>query len=277
MDAMKADITTGPAIPLLPADKRRILANFCERVVYSKPAANHFGSNKVCMRQRVACGTCALVDWIDNLFPCYLFEECPENLKPQDGKSDDECDRNEDDASEHEGSEEEEEGATHLRRGKVLRDAKGYYVLDAHAINELLDVQKYIDAWPLIPIEELHASSVQHPSFPQYRWLLNTRRVRTHTADEATAADASRPPCAGVGTKEEPVWMCRTCMQGLCRPEPVMPPNALANWNWGGRLHPQYKDLNVITKSLLGLATMICRLIVLQHSEHPEDQEKGSE
>ena len=85
------------------------------------------------MRQRVACGTCALVDWIDNLFPCYLFEECPENLKPQDGKSDDECDRNEDDASEHEGSEEEEEGATHLRRDKVLRDAKGYYVLDAHA------------------------------------------------------------------------------------------------------------------------------------------------
>ena len=54
-----------------------------------------------------------------------------------------------------------------------------------------------------------------------------------------------------------------------------MPWFALANWNWGGRLHPQYKDLNIATKSLLGLATMICRLIVLQHSEHPEDQEKG--
>ena len=40
-------------------------------------------------------------------------------------------------------------------------------------------------------------------------------------------------------------------------------------------MHPQYKNLNVATKSLLGLATMICRMIVLQHSEHPEDQEKG--
>ena len=54
-----------------------------------------------------------------------------------------------------------------------------------------------------------------------------------------------------------------------------MPAYALANWNWGGRLHPEYKDLNIATKSLLGLATMICRLIVLQHSEHEEDQEKG--
>ena len=270
------DTTTGAAIPLLPSDKRRILSNFTERLVYSKPAANHFGSKKVCMRQRVACGTCALVDWIDNAFPCFLFADCPDEVKPKVDKREDECESDEDENSEHEGSE-QEEGATHQRRGKVLRDAKGYYVIDAHAINELLDVGKYIEAWPLIPIEELHASSVQHPSFPQYRWLLNTRRVRTHTADEATAADASRPPCAGVGTKEEPVWICKSCMQCLCRPEPIMPRFALANWNWGGRLHPQYKDLNVITKSLLGLATMVCRLIVLQHSEHAEDQEKGSE
>ena len=228
------------------------------------------------MRQRVACGTCALVDWIDNSFPCYLFQECPESVKPKVDKSDDECDSDADDDSEHEGSE-QEEGAQHQRRGKVLRDAKGYYVIDARAIDELLDVRKYSAAWPLIPNEELHASSVQHPSFPQYRWLLNTRRVRTHTADEASPADAHDPPCAGVGMKDEPVWICKSCMECLCRPEPCMPRLALANWNWGGRLHPQYKDLNVTTKSLLGLATMICRLIVLQHSEHAEDQEKGSE
>ena len=50
---------------------------------------------------------------------------------------------------------------------------------------------------------------------------------------------------------------------------------ALANWNWGGRLHPLYYNLSIATKALLGLAIMICRLVVLRHSEHEEDQEKG--
>ena len=54
-----------------------------------------------------------------------------------------------------------------------------------------------------------------------------------------------------------------------------MPFFALANWNWGGRLHPLYYNLSIATKALLGLAIMICRLVVLRYSEHEEDQEKG--
>ena len=54
-----------------------------------------------------------------------------------------------------------------------------------------------------------------------------------------------------------------------------MPFFALANWNWGGRLHPLYYDLSIATKQLLGLAIMNCRIIVLRHSEHDDDQEKG--
>ena len=54
-----------------------------------------------------------------------------------------------------------------------------------------------------------------------------------------------------------------------------MPFFALANWNWGGGLHPLYYNLSIATKALLGLAIMVCRLIVLRHSEHPDDQEKG--
>ena len=54
-----------------------------------------------------------------------------------------------------------------------------------------------------------------------------------------------------------------------------MPFFALANWNWGGRLHPLYYNLSIATKALLGLAIMVCRLVVLRHSEQPEDQEKG--
>ena len=54
-----------------------------------------------------------------------------------------------------------------------------------------------------------------------------------------------------------------------------MPSFALVNWNWGGRLHPLYYNLSIATKTLLGLAIMICRLVVLRHSDHEEDQEKG--
>ena len=149
-------------------------------------------------------------------------------------------------------------------------------MIDAHAINKLLDVNKYIEAWPLIPTEELHASSVQHPSYSEYRWLLNTRRVPLHASSSSSAATQQElPKCAGVGVKDQPVWLCKSCTTALCRPEPVMPFFALANWNWGGRLHPLYYNLSIATKSLLGLAIMICRLIVLRHSEHEEDQEKG--
>ena len=75
------------------------------------------------------------------------------------------------DGSETEASQEatdEEVPAAEQRRGRLLKDDDGYYVIDAHAINELLHVNKYIEAWPQIPTEELHASSVQHPSYPEY-------------------------------------------------------------------------------------------------------------
>ena len=54
-----------------------------------------------------------------------------------------------------------------------------------------------------------------------------------------------------------------------------MPLFALANWNWGGRLHPLFYNLSIATQALLGLAVMVCRLVVLRYSEHEEDQEKG--
>ena len=80
------------------------------------------------MRQRVACGTCALVDWIDSCFPCYLFAECPEEVKPKQGKSNNDCSSDDDDSIEDRDSEQEEVSA-HQRRGKLLRDAHGYHIL----------------------------------------------------------------------------------------------------------------------------------------------------
>ena len=135
---------------------------------------------------------------------------------------------------------------------------------------------KYIQAWPLIPVEELHASSVQHPRYSQYRWLLHTRRVPVERdLPSAAATDHNLPKCVGVGIAGRPSWLCRGCMTAFCRPEPGHAILRLANWSWDGRRHPQYYNLNIATKSLLGLAIMVCRFILPRHSEQPDDQEKG--
>ena len=224
------------AMPLLPPDKRRIIQNFTHALIYSKPANGHFGRDKVCMRQRVACATCAKVAWIDSCFPCFLFQDCPEALRPRTQNDADDSEAEEEAADE---DTDNEAPPTKQRRGRLLKDENGYYVIDAHAINELLDVNKYIEAWPQIPTEELHASSVQHPSHPEYRWLLNTRRVPVQASSfDAAATEYGLPKCAGVGIKDRPLWLCKLCTTALCRPEPAMPFFALSNWNWGGRLHP---------------------------------------
>ena len=191
------------------------------------------------MRQLVGCATCARVEWIDQCFPCHLFRDCPESLRPCEKESDDEAGIATNESSD------EEAPAPEQRQRKLLKDDDGYYVLDAHAIHELLDVNKYIEAWPQIPREELHASSVQHPDHPEYRWLLNTRRVPMQKPAEATSTTATTtepqlPRCAGIGVSGEPVWLCKSCTTALCRPEPLMPFFALANWNWGGLVHPLF-------------------------------------
>ena len=265
------------ALPALPPDKRRLMQNFTQRLAYSKPAAGLFGRNKACMRQRVACAVCARVTWIENAFPCFLFREwtevapVPETAEEETEDSNSEANNSDD--SEEDGSDTEVPHAARKAK-KLLKDANGYYVMDAHRINELLDVNKYIEAWPLIPTKELHASSVQHPKFPAYRWLLHTRRVPVK-ATQLDTCESGLPKCAGVGSEEEAVWLCKGCTKALCIAEPIMPFFALANWNWGGRLHPLYYNLSIATKMLLGLATVICRLVALRYSEHEDDQEKG--
>ena len=117
--------------------------------------------------------TCARVDWIDEFVPCYLFKDCADELLA-------EGDSNSDASA---GTDDSQKEKTPTGGWALLRDDAGYYVRSAAAIDALLDVRKYIRAWPLIPPEELHASSIQHPAHPDYRWLLNTRRVPTRDDD----------------------------------------------------------------------------------------------
>ena len=114
------------ALPLLPADKRRLTQNFAFAQTHSRPGESHFGQNKVCMKQRVGCAVCALVDFIDACFPCYLFKECPEPLQKHTSTGDEE------NASDSDGSDEDRMTAKERRRrGPRLRDEEGYYVIRA--------------------------------------------------------------------------------------------------------------------------------------------------
>ena len=47
------------------------------------------------------------------------------------------------------------------------------------------------------------------------------------------------------------------------------------NWNWGGRVHPAYKDLSLAMRGLLGLGRPFLRLLVLRYSAAEDEQEKG--
>ncbi len=83
----------------------------------------------------------------------------------------------------------------------------------------------YVSVVPLAPLEELQASSVQHPRFPAMRWLLHRRRVPvlsfavTATVTESPggatndvmaeaaggAVEDTKLPCAGIGDLEKSV------------------------------------------------------------------------
>ena len=113
------------------------------------------------MRQIVACAVCAVKDWIEDFYPCYMFKEFPMTHSAAehaegDGKG-----------SEH-GSDKEDraKAVSASKRGPALCGAENYcYFGPAERIHELLDVERYIPVVPLAPLEELHASSVQHPRF----------------------------------------------------------------------------------------------------------------
>ena len=50
-----------------------------------------------------------------------------------------------------------------------------------------------------------------------------------------------------------------------------MPPQALANWRWGGREHPKYQNLSMVTKSLLGLGKLIACMVLLKPRDDTDD------
>ena len=113
------------------------------------------------------------------------------------------------------------------------------------------------------------------------RWLLNTRRVpvlpraASDTEVPLGAAEHVKPTCAGIGDPDKAAWLCHECAGHLCRTRPKMPPQALANWNWAGRQHPQYQNLSMATRNLLGLGRLVMRIVLLKPNDDTDESEKA--
>ncbi len=279
------------AQPLRPIEKRRLIGNFHRCITRCTPAQGLFAMPEV-ERAIVACAVCARQRWIDSAFPCAMWRPHP---KQASGEESDDGEEEDDDSDNDDSNREKVEQVLHRN---VLRDEHRFYFGPARKVDEVLRVSAYCQRWPQIPTQDLHASSVQHPLFPSMRWLLHTRRVpmrgrcpaeeaaspgveaaatgdgaAEHMADgePSQTTRAALPACAGVGDAGQDAWLCRECVLALCVRKPKVPPLALANDLFGGRMHPLYRDLSPAMRATLSPGRAIVRLFLLRARGEDED------
>ena len=183
------------------------------------------------------------------------------------------------------GQDEEEKGGEQSdeednRPKRFIKHDMVYYLQNPEAVNDLLNVERYAARWPLIPVAELHASSVQHPLHPEWRWLLHSRRVPVQaiaTEEDIGAAQPadSRPRCAGIGDANCHVWSCWDCLMDIVAKKPKMPVNACANDNWIGRERVIVREASTATKRLAALGRCCWQQVRLGRREDPAVQETG--
>ena len=294
-------------LPLLPWQKRHLLANFAFSQCYSIPESGCMEWNGIksiqtaVPRQEVACVVCARKDWIEHRFRVYLWRE-PEstNFASVESSSDPRNASCAEEVGEAVAEEVVLSPKKDVRQTKTMND--GCFCFgDAHRVNELLATSRYAEHMPNIPREELYASSVQHPRHPEMTWLLHSTRVPRLTMEKATAigfimthssdenpvdgdgnpvrADATKTldsRCAGVGDMDATAWCCKLCISSLCVPKEdiQMPPPALANLLWLGREHPLCQRASMGARMLSCLGRPVWRKLILGKGSHDES-EKG--
>ena len=264
---------------LHPWVKRNMVQSFQFFRLHSVPSSINDWTHKAALnakpRREEACAVCAVKDWLENRYPVFLFSEATgtttwakfffatgeyhnEHANPEDDK-------------EHTG-EDDNGHAQHRTCGILLVDENGTFCVGPRdKVNDILAVGRYVSTWPLIPTEELHASSVQHPDDLNMRWLLHTRRVQCEpVSDVAQLTDKALPRSAGVGVKDATVWMCKACVENLCLEQPKMPPLALANACFGGRHHPLFREASLASRILASSARLVMRQLLLGRG--PDDE-----
>ena len=164
--------------PITAQEKRIMVQNFAHFQQFCHPGSkgNRFSGGEAVPRCEAACVVCAQKDYVEHRHKLSLFGAVPHE------RVSDYC---ADPASDHDDL---SEGEADARPARALVKHRGVYYLQCpELVQKLLDVDRYRHRWPLIPYEQLHASSVQHPEHPEWRWLVHSRRVPVVAPPEATA------------------------------------------------------------------------------------------
>ena len=256
--------------PLLPWLKRQMAQSFQFFRFFCAPGSQNEWTSKThstaVPRREEACAICACKDWLNKRFEVYLFKEATgtttwaRHLRY--------ADNDEELFGEEHGEDPRKSSDFQPAQGGLLVEESGAFcVAPKDKIHKILNVERYIKKWPLIPQAELHASSVQHPDDNSMRWLLHSRRVERKLPQLATSnaaqSDESLPPSAGIGDKDSSVWMCKSCIDHLCTKHPKMPPLALADCMFLGRHHPLFRNATLATRMLASSARLIARQLFL--------------
>lgn len=238
-------------------EKRAMIQNTSQLTVGSVPGSgvNDWPVDTLSFQQRQerACAVCACLEFLEDLTRVDLFG-AESRFEPRYEDSDSEFSAE----SDHD-----------ILQGTdaVMR------VRNVKAVDKLLSVKRYCGRWPLIPAGELFASGIIHPLFPDMVWLLHTRviKVQSETFGQRSPLSGEHG-CAGVADQGGEVWLCRQCSSCLCRSFPIMPPRALCNDMWIGRLPVLFTDLTQSEKWLMSLGRACWRKVLLGQKGVAEDE-----
>ena len=251
-----------------------MVQNFSHFQQFSRPGAkgNTFARVPEVPRCEAACALCQQKDFIEHRHKLSLFGTPPSSAACAFSGNVAELPAVASDAEEPSGgaSQPAEGGAS---QPALLRHGDVYYLQAPERVHLFLDVERYSKRWPLIPAEELHASSVQHPGHPDWRWLLHSRRVPV-IAGARDPAD-TRPPCAGTGDEHGVVLTCWECLVDVGAKKPKMPAHACANDNWLGRERRHVREASQATKMLASLGRCCWKQVRLGRQGDPALQEKA--
>ena len=133
-----------------------MMQNFFHFQQFSHPGAqaSTFASVRAVSRSEAACVCCQQNDWFEHRHKLCLFGTLPDAAQPE--------------ADSGLQADEEADGPRH----RLLKVGDAYYLANPERVQPLLSVERYAERWPLIPLEELHASCVQHPTHEDWHWIL---------------------------------------------------------------------------------------------------------
>ena len=150
-------------------------------------------------------------------------------------------------------------------RREVYLAGEKCFMRKPEKVAALLDAEKYHEDWPLIPLEELKASSVPLP----HKGVDNkptTTLVLMHKRRVSAAALRG----------DEPVHVCSLCHEAFEKSNPQLSNCCLANWMWLGRHPPLLRESTLGEQLLLALGRVVSTKVYLSSKGKDEAVRQGA-